>query len=148
MGGRFHLRLDLAGYGVCSIRHGCVFTQYGRGRTSRSRRDYAEDLPLIHHSDRGSQYVSFRYGERLKVAGIEPSVGSTGDSYDNALYKTELIYRKPWSSIEAVEIATLAWVAWFNNHRLFELLRYIPPAEFEANYYEQLKAVSPQTESV
>jgi putative transposase len=128
---------------------------YSRGRTSRNRRDHAEDLPLIHHSDRGSQYVSIRYGERLKEAGIEPSVGSTGDSYDNALaetinglYKTELIYRKPWRSIEAVEIATLAWVAWFNNHRLFELLRYIPPAEFEAKYYEQLKTVSLQTESV
>jgi len=100
---------------------------------------------LVHHSDRGSQYVSIRYTERLAEAGIEPSVGSRGDSYDNALaetinglYKAELIHRRaPWKSREAVEIATLEWVAWFNNHRLLESLGYIPPAEAEANYYRQ-----------
>ena len=101
---------------------------------------------LIHHSDRGSQYVSIRYTERLAEAGIEPSVGSKGDSYDNALaetinglYKTELIHKRaPWKSREAVELATLEWVTWFNHHRLLEPIGYIPPAEAEANYYRQL----------
>jgi transposase InsO family protein len=101
--------------------------------------------PLIHHSDRGSQYVSIRYSERLAEAGIEPSVGSRGDSYDNALaetinglYKAELIHRRaPWKSREAVELATLEWVSWFNHHRLLEPIGYIPPAEAEANYYRQ-----------
>jgi putative transposase len=101
---------------------------------------------LIHHSDRGSQYVSIRYTERLAEAGIEPSVGSKGDSYDNALaetinglYKAELIHRRaPWKTKEAVELATLEWVAWFNHHRLLESIGYIPPAEAEANYYRQL----------
>jgi len=101
---------------------------------------------LIHHSDRGSQYVSIRYSERLAEAGIEPSVGSKGDSYDNALavtinglYKTELIRRRaPWKTRESVELATLEWVSWFNHHRLFEPIGYIPPAEAEANYYRQL----------
>lgn len=91
---------------------------------------------LIHHSDRGSQYLSIRYTERLAEAGIEPSVGSKGDSYDNALaetinglYKAELIHRRaPWKTKESVELATLEWVAWFNNHRLMEPLGYIPPA--------------------
>ncbi|BDB30208.1 transposase (plasmid) [Cupriavidus sp. P-10] len=104
------------------------------------------DGTLIHHSDRGSQYVSIRYTERLSEAGIEPSVGSRGDSYDNALaetinglYKAELIHKRgPWKTREAVELATLEWVAWFNNHRLMEHLGYIPPAEAEANYYRQL----------
>jgi transposase InsO family protein len=101
---------------------------------------------LVHHSDRGSQYVSIRYTERLAEAGIEPSVGSRGDSYDNALaetinglYKAELIHRRaPWRSREAVELATLEWVAWFNHHRLLESIGYIPPAEAEANYYRRL----------
>ena len=101
---------------------------------------------LIHHSDRGSQYVSILYTERLAQAGIEPSVGSRGDSYDNALaetinglYKAELIHRRaPWKTKEALELATLEWVAWFNNHRLLSSIGYIPPAEAEANYYRQL----------
>ena len=101
---------------------------------------------LIHHSDRGSQYVSIRYTERLAEAGLEPSVGSRGDSYDNALaetinglYKAELIHRRaPWKTKEAVELATLEWVAWFNHYRLLEPIGYIPPAEAEANYYRQL----------
>ena len=100
---------------------------------------------LTHHSDRGSQYVSIRYTERLAEAGIEPSVGSKGDSYDNALaetinglYKAELIHRRgPWKTREAVELATLEWVSWFNHHRLMEPLGYVPPAEAEANYYRQ-----------
>ena len=104
------------------------------------------DDALIHHSDRGSQYVSIRYTERLAEAGIEPSVGSKGDSYDNALaetinglYKAELIHRRaPWKTREAVELATLEWVSWFNHHRLLEPIGYIPPAEAEANYYRQL----------
>jgi putative transposase len=101
---------------------------------------------LIHHSDRGSQYVSILYTERLAQAGIEPSVGSKGDSYDNALaetinglYKAELIHRRaPWKTKESVELATLQWVAWFNHHRLLEPIGYIPPVEAEANYYRQL----------
>ena len=101
---------------------------------------------LIHHSDRGSQYVSIRYTERLAAAGIEPSVGSRGDSYDNALaetinglYKAELIHRRaPWKTREAVELATLEWVSWFNHHRLLEPIGYVPPAEFEDAYYRQL----------
>ena len=104
------------------------------------------DDALIHHSDRGSQVVSIRYSERLAEAGIEPSVGSTGDSYDNALaetlnglYKAEVIHRcGPWKTAEAVELATLDWVAWFNHQRLLEPIGYMPPAEAEANYYRQL----------
>ena len=100
---------------------------------------------LIHHSDRGSQCVSIRYSERLAEAGIEPSVGSRGDSYDNALaetinglYKAELIHRRgPWKTKEAVELATLEWVAWFNHHRLLGTIGYIPPAEAEDNYWRQ-----------
>ena len=101
---------------------------------------------LVHHSDRGSQYVSIRYTERLAEAGIEPSVGSRGDSYDNALaetinglYKAELIHRRaPWKTKESVELATLQWVHWFNHQRLLEPIGYIPPAEAEANYWRQL----------
>ncbi|WP_312304562.1 MULTISPECIES: IS3 family transposase [Comamonadaceae] len=108
------------------------------------------DGSLICHSDRGSQYVSIRYTERLAEAGIEPSVGSKGDSYDNALaetinglYKAELIHRRaPWKTKEAVEFATLEWVSWFNHHRLLEPIGYIPPAEAEANYYRQLASQS------
>jgi hypothetical protein len=92
-----------------------------------------------------TQYVSIRYSERLAEAGIEPSVGSRGDSYDNALaetinglYKAELIHRRaPWKTREAVELATLEWVSWFNHHRLLEPIGYIPPAEAEANYWRQ-----------
>ena len=104
------------------------------------------DGSLVCHSDRGSQYVSIRYTERLAEAGIEPSVGSKGDSYDNALaetinglYKAELIHRRaPWKTKESVELATLEWVSWFNHHRLLEPIGYIPPAEAEANYSRQL----------
>lgn len=109
-------------------------------------RQPGQDEALIHHSDRGSQYVSIRYSERLAEAGIEPSVGSKGDSYDNALaetinglYKAELIHRRaPWKTREAVELATLEWVSWFNHFRLLEPIGYIPPAEAEANYYRQI----------
>ena len=101
---------------------------------------------LVHHSDRGSQYVSLKYTERLAEAGIEPSVGSVGDSYDNALaetinglYKAEVIHRRgPWRSFEAVEFATLEWVDWFNHRRLLEPIGNIPPAEAEERYYAQL----------
>ena len=102
---------------------------------------------LIHHSDRGSQYVSIKYTERLAEAGIEPSVGSVGDSYDNALaetvnglYKAEVIHRRgPWRSFEAVELATLEWVDWFNNRRLLEPIGNIPPAEAEERHYAMLE---------
>ena len=101
---------------------------------------------LVHHSDRGSQYVSIKYSERLAQAGIEPSVGSVGDSYDNALaetinglYKAEVIHRRgPWRNFEAVEFATLTWVDWFNNRRLLEPIGNIPPAEAEARFYAML----------
>jgi putative transposase len=103
---------------------------------------------LVHHSDRGVQYVSIRYTERLAEAGIEPSVGSVGDSYDNALaetinglFKAEVIHRRgPWRSFEAVEFATLEWVDWFNNRRLLESIGNMPPAEAEARYHAQAEA--------
>jgi transposase InsO family protein len=109
--------------------------------------DRCGDTPhgLVHHSDRGTQYLSMRYSDRLAVAGIAPSVGSRGDSYDNALaesiiglFKTEVIRRLgPWRHLEAVEFATLDWVDWFNHRRLLEPIGYVPPAEYEARYYEQ-----------
>jgi putative transposase len=100
---------------------------------------------LIHHSDRGSQYLAMRYTDRLTEAGIEPSVGSRGDAYDNALaesviglFKTEVIRLKgPWRHLEAVEFATLEWVDWFNQRRLLGPIGDLPPAEYEARYYEQ-----------
>ena len=102
---------------------------------------------LIHHSDRGSQYLSIRYTERLGEAGIAPSVGSVGDSYDNALaetviglFKTEVIRRRgPWRGIEPVEFATLEWVDWFNNRRLLEPIGNIPPVKAEARFYAELE---------
>ena len=106
---------------------------------------------LVHHSDRGSQYLSIRYTERLAQAGIEPSVGSVGDSYDNALaetinglFKAEVIHRRgPWRSFDAVEYATLEWVDWFNNRRLLQHIGNLPPAEAEAeaeaNFYAALE---------
>lgn len=105
------------------------------------------DAGLVHHSDRGSQYVSIKYTDRLAAAGIEPSVGSVGDSYDNALaetvnglYKAELIHRRgPWRSFEAVEFATLEWVDWFNHRRLMGPIGNIPPAEAEQRYYASLE---------
>jgi len=100
---------------------------------------------LVHHSDRGSQYLSIRYSERLAEAGVEPSVGSKGDSYDNALaetiiglFKTEVIHRRgPWRTIDEVEYAALEWVDWFNHRRLLEPIGNIPPAEKEQVYYQQ-----------
>ena len=110
-------------------------------------RQKSETEELIHHSDRGVQYLSIRYAERLQEAGIEPSVGSVGDSYDNALaetinglYKTELIRQQgPWRNIEDVEFATLTWVDWFNNRRIFEPIGNVPPREKEIEYYQQLE---------
>ena len=106
-----------------------------------------EKTDLIHHSDRGVQYLSIRYADRLAEVGIAPSVGSVGDSYDNALaetinglYKTEVIRQQgPWRNLEDVEFATLTWVDWFNHRRLLEPIGNVPPAEFEAAYYEQLE---------
>jgi putative transposase len=100
---------------------------------------------VIHHSDRGSQYLSIRYSERLAEAGMESSVGSRGDSYDNAmaetingLYKAELIHKRgPWKTVDEVEFATLEWVDWFNNRRILGPIGDIPPVEFEAAYYRQ-----------
>lgn len=103
------------------------------------------DGPLVHHSDRGVQYTSIRYTERLEEAAAVRSVGSKGDSYDNAaaesvnsLYKKELIHRAgPWRGVEDVILATLEWVAWYNNERLHSACRHVPPKEFEDNYYTQ-----------
>ena len=116
------------------------------------------DNGLIHHSDRGVQYLSIRYTERLAEAGAVSSVGSKGDSYDNAmaesvigLYKTELVRRKgPWRGVDDLEFATMEWVDWFNKRRLFSALNYVPPVEFEANSYcSQVHALAgtQQTES-
>ena len=101
---------------------------------------------LIHHSDKGSQYLSIRYSERLSAAGVEPSTGKTGDAYDNAmaesingLFKTEVIRNLgPWKGVDDVEFATLDWVDWFNNRRLLEPIGNIPPSEFEMLYFHQL----------
>jgi transposase InsO family protein len=111
---------------------------------------------LVHHSDRGTQYLAMRYTERLAEARIAPSVGSRGDSYDNAmaesiigLFKTEVIQRKgPWRHLEAVEFATLTWVDWFNTRRLLEPIGYVPPAEYEANYYAQQQGPESSTDAV
>jgi putative transposase len=100
---------------------------------------------LVHHSDRGSQYLAIRYTQRLAGAGAVTSVGSRGDSYDNALaetiiglYKTELIHRRsPWKGIDQVEYATLEWVDWFNHRRLLEPIGHVPPAEFETAYHRR-----------
>ena len=107
-------------------------------------RQRVEDQGLIHHSDRGAQYVSLRYSERLAEAGVEPSVGSVGDSYDNALaetinglYKAEVIHRRSWRNREQVELATLDWVHWYNHQRLLGPIGHVPPAEAEAAYYRQ-----------
>ena len=99
---------------------------------------------LVHHSDRGTQYLAIRYTERLAQAGLERSVGSVGDSYDNAmaesiigLYKAEVIHRRgPWRDVDPVEIATLEWVDWFNNRRLLGPLGYVAPVVYEATWYE------------
>ncbi len=110
-------------------------------------RQKSDTEALIHHSDRGVQYLSIRYAERLADAGIDSSVGSVGDSYDNALaetinglYKTEVIRQQgPWRNIEDVEFATLTWVDWFNNRRIFEPIGNVPPREKEIEYYQQLQ---------
>ena len=110
--------------------------------------DRDTDAGLVHHSDRGTQYLSIRYTERLAEAGIEPSVGSRGDSYDNALaesviglFKTEVIRQAgPWRGLDDVEYATLEWVAWFNTQRLLEPLGYLPPAEYEEQYHRTTAA--------
>ncbi len=115
-----------------------------------SRRERLDGL--VHHSDRGSQYLAIRYTERLAEAGAVTSVGSRGDSYDNALaetiiglYKTELIRRRgPWKGIDDVEYATLEWVDWFNHRRLLEPIGHVPPAEFESAYYgEEVPSYTP-----
>jgi putative transposase len=114
------------------------------------------DDRLVHHSDRGVQYLSIRYTERLLEAGIEPSVGSRGDSYDNALaesviglFKTELIRRRgPWRGFDDVEFATLEWVWWFNHQRLLEPLGYVPPAEFEEAFQSLHRDQQAQTPAI
>lgn len=135
----------IVGWRVSTSAHAC-FVLDALEQAVHERRP-AKGTGLVHHSDRGSQYLSIRYTERLAEAGIEPSVGSVGDSYDNALaetinglFKAEVIHRRgPWRSVEAVEYATLEWVDWFNNRRLLEPIGSIPPAEAEANHYAALE---------
>ena len=161
VGGGPHLRRDLGGFGLSwpSSSMSLPDASSAGGCASSMRTDLVLDAleqalwsrtgteGLVHHSDRGVQYLSIRYTERLAEAGIESSVGSVGDSYDNALaetiiglFKTEVIRRRgPWRTIDAVEYATLEWVDWFNNRRLLEPIGNIPPAEFEQAYYRQLE---------
>jgi transposase InsO family protein len=123
-----------------SLRSDLALDALEQALCERQPRDGA---PLVHHSDRGVQYLSIRYTERLAEAGIERSVGSRGDSYDNALaetviglFKTEVIHRRgPWRGFDDVEFATLNWVWWFNHHRLLEPLGYLPPAEYEEKFH-------------
>ena len=160
MGVRLYVRLHLAGFVYVAFVID-VFARriVGRRVCRAMRADFVLDAleralyvrqperndTLIHHFDRGSQYVSTRYTERLAEAGIEPSVGSRGDSHDNALaetinglYKAELIHRRaPWKTMKAVELATLEWVSWLNHQRLLGSIGYIPPAEAEDDYYRQ-----------
>jgi putative transposase len=155
---RFYVRRDLEGVRLRGLRDRCILPQHRRLAVSSSvKTDLVLDAleqalharsdkdGLVHHSDRGTQYLSIRYSERLAECGIQASVGTTGDSYDNALaesiiglYKTEVIRRRgPWRNVEAVEFATLEWVDWFNNRRLLEPIGIgnVPPAEFEQEYY-------------
>jgi putative transposase len=132
------LRADLA---LDALEHGI----WQRGR------DGADLTGLIHHSDRGVQYLAIRYTERLAEIGAVGSVGSVGDSYDNAaaesligLFKTELIRRRgPWRGLDHVELATLEWVDWFNNRRLHSACGDVPPAEYEQQHYRQITALDP-----
>ena len=157
-----HLRRDLGGLRLRGLRHRRLRPAHRRLARVSDRRTPSFVLDaleqalhdrrpvhrggLVHHSDRGGQYVSIKYTERLAEAGVEPSVGSVGDSYDNALaetinglYKAEVIHRRgPWRSFEAVEFATLEWVDWFNHRRLLEPIGNIPPAEAEERYYAML----------
>jgi Integrase core domain len=122
---------------------------------TRQRECVLDLKDVVHHTDRGSQYTSIRFTERLAEAGIQPSVGAVGSSYDNALaetinglYKTELIKpRKPWRTIEEVELATAEWVHWFNHRRLYEYCGDIPPAALEAAYYAQRRSQPPAESS-
>ena len=164
MGLGFYIRGDVAGLRLCSLRHRYLRPSDRRivgWRASRTAHasfvlDALEQAlhdkrpvhrgGLVHHSDRGSQYLSIKYTERLAEAGIEPSVGGVGDSYDNALaetinglYKAEVIRRRgPWQLFEVVEFATLEWVDWFNHRRLLDPIGNIPPAEAEQRYYADL----------
>lgn len=128
-----------------------VLHAFGQAVWTRDRWGTADFADLVHHNDRGSQYTSIRFGEALTESGIAGSIGSTGDSYDNALaesinglYKTELIKpRKPWRTVDEVEIATAEWVDWFNHRRLYEYCGDIPPAELEEVHYARLTAPQP-----
>ena len=143
-----HRRLCQAHRRLARLLHGARRLCAGRAGKALHERRPVRGGGLVHHSDRGVQYVSIKYTERLAEVGIEPSVGSVGDSYDNALaetinglYKAEVIHRRgPWRSVEAVEFATLEWVDWFNHRRLLEPIGNIPPAEAEARYYDQIAA--------
>ena len=162
MGRRLHLRRHLGGLRPCAFVVDAFARRIVGWRVSRTATagfvlDALEQAlhtrrpvegGLVHHSDRGVQYVSITYTGRLAEAGSAPSVGSVGDSYDNAvaetvigLFKTEVIRRLgPWRSLETVEFATLAWVDWFNHRRLLEPIGFVPPAEAEAAFYDALES--------
>jgi putative transposase len=118
---------------------------------TRGRRGLTDLGGVIHHTDAGAQYTSVRFAERLADAGISASVGSVGDSFDNALaetinglYKTEVIkHRGPWRTVDQVEYATAEWVDWFNHRRLYEYCGDIPPAELEAAHYREIQPHHP-----
>ena len=142
----------IVGWSVCtSMTTDFVLHAFEQAVWTRNRYSTANFTDLIHHNDRGAQYTSIRFGEALADAGIAGSIGSTGDSYDNALaesinglYKTELIKpRKPWKGADEVEIATAEWVDWFNHRRLYEYCGDIPPAELEAAYYARFTTKQP-----
>lgn len=164
VGQRLHICLNMAGLRLRRLRDRHLRNRIVGWKASQSAKtDFVLDAleqalyarrpahqgGLIHHSDRGSQYVSIRYTERLGKAGIEPSVGSVGDAYDNALaetinglYKTEVIRRRrSWKTMEQVELETLKWVDWFNNRRLLEPIGNIPPAEAEEAFYANLNTL-------
>jgi putative transposase len=167
--GRHHLRLDLVrfcyaafitdafsraivGWRVCkTLRADLALDALEQAIWTRTRDPRADLANLIHHSDRGVQYLSIRDTERLAEQGAVTSVGSRGDSYDNALaetvnglYKAELIYRQgPWKTVEHVELATAAWVNWWNQQRLHSACGNIPPAEYEANHYRHQHEANP-----
>src|SRR5512134_3771576 len=160
VGVRFYIRRHLERCRLCRLRHRRLCPKDRRlarqpdghgglcsrraGEQALHDRRLVHRGRLVHHSDRGSQYLSIKYTERLAEAGIEPSVGSVGDSYDNALaetiiglFKAEVIRKNgPWRDLEEVEFATLTWVDWFNHRRLLSSIGDVPPAEFEVMYYE------------
>ena len=143
--------LDIHGHAVRPLSIMLRITLPGSGSLEQAiwQRKTPDNKALVHHSDRGSQYLSIKYTERRVEVGIDPSVGTVGDSYDNALaecviglFKTEVINQiGPWRSMRDVEWETLKWVDWYNNRRLLGPIGYIPPAEAEEAFYANLNTL-------